>query len=99
MISFGMARMIFDLTDDDRASLERLRVARGLRSGAEVLRSLIREAAAGGFATVVAMPEPAKVVELTPLPADTPRYVKGVREPAAKPTPFKTRLKGEWKAP
>lgn len=35
-------RMIFDLTDDDREALERIRVEFGARSHAEVIRRLIR---------------------------------------------------------
>lgn len=34
--------MIFDLTDDDRDALERIRVELGARSHAEVIRRLIR---------------------------------------------------------
>lgn len=44
-----MGRMIFDLTDEDRASLEAIRKHRGLRSHAETLRHLIREVASGGL--------------------------------------------------
>jgi len=38
-----MSRMIFDLTDEDKALLEAFRALRGLRSLAEALRTLIRE--------------------------------------------------------
>jgi hypothetical protein len=37
-----MSRMIFDLTEEDRAALERIRITRGLRSHAETLRAMIR---------------------------------------------------------
>lgn len=37
-----MGRLIFDLTDEDRAALEAHRVRLGLRSHAETLRVLIR---------------------------------------------------------
>jgi hypothetical protein len=37
-----MAKMLFELTDQDRAALERIRIARGLRSHAETLRAMIR---------------------------------------------------------
>lgn len=89
-----MGRMIFDLTDDDRAALEKLRAARGHRSQAETLRELIR----GGIVEIQTS-EPTVAVAATPIPADAPRFVKGIREPAEKPEAFKTRLKGEWKAP
>lgn len=36
--------MIFDLTDEDRDGLERVRASMGLRSHAEALRQLIRDA-------------------------------------------------------
>lgn len=87
-----MARMIFDLTDDDKAALEAHRIRLGLRSHAETLRRLIRgeegEAAAatpspkpsfshGRSKTVVA---PAKRERI-----DAPKFV--------------SRLKGDWKAP
>lgn len=90
-----MGRMIFDLTDDDRAALEQLRAARGLRSQAEVLRALIRENTAGGeiIIGVVETPRSDRIVELTPVDPAAPRVVKGVREP------IRSRLKGEWKAP
>jgi hypothetical protein len=44
-----MSRMIFDLTDDDRVALEAMRAHRGLRSHAEVLRQLIRQASGSGL--------------------------------------------------
>lgn len=70
--------MIFDLTDEDRAALERVRVARGHRSQAETLRALIREAVDGEFVSIgVVRP--------------TKRVVKGVAEPARKPRGFDTK--------
>jgi hypothetical protein len=75
-------RMIFDLTDDDREALERIRVELGARSHAEALRLLIRKGGA---------------------PDDPPAPVRPKLTPApAKPAPkaeFKSRLKGQWKAP
>jgi hypothetical protein len=56
-----MAKMIFDLTDDDREALERVRIAMGLRSHAETLRALIR--GSGG--------EPAPVAAGRPKPLPT----------------------------
>lgn len=96
-----MARMIFDLTDDDRAALEQIRAARGLRSHAETLRALIRENNADGFVTVgtVKTAEPQRVVELPPPSPAAKQRIKGTVEPASKRTPFKSRLKGDWKAP
>lgn len=87
-----MARMIFDLTDDDREALDRLRAARGLRSNAEALRALIRENTEGGEITlgVVKTPRSDKTVDL------------GVGGKPQAPIRGKTvvrRLKGEWKAP
>lgn len=41
-----MGRLIFELTDDDRAALERKRIELGCRSHAETLRQLIRGNAA-----------------------------------------------------
>jgi hypothetical protein len=63
-----MARMIFDLTDEDREALERLRIARGLRSQAGVLRQLIRENTADGVMIlgVVKTPDSGEVVKLPP---------------------------------
>lgn len=46
-----MGRMIFDLTDEDKGALEKLRKQRGLRSHAEVLRELIRQAISSGLPT------------------------------------------------
>lgn len=89
----SVTRMIFDLTDDDRSALERLRVARGLRSHAETLRALIR--GEGG--------EPPTATPQAPKPSFSHGRSKTVvvppkRERAEAPA-FKSRLKGEWKAP
>lgn len=40
-----MGKLIFELSDDERAMLEVKRIQRGLRSHAETLRALIREEA------------------------------------------------------
>jgi hypothetical protein len=53
-----MSRMIFDLTDEDRAMLEAIRKNRGHRSHAETLRDLIRLAAGSG------LPSPAQQAEI-----------------------------------
>lgn len=89
--------MIFDLTDDDRDALERLRAARGARSSAEVLRALIRENTADGefVLGIVHTPTGKELARLVPV-ANPVRLVKG---DVAKPRPVKSRLKGEWKAP
>jgi hypothetical protein len=88
-----MARMIFDLTDDDRDALERIRIARGLRSHAETLRALIRGEGGEPVAAETPKPSPSfshgrsKTVVVAP---------KRQRVDAPK---FTSRLKGEWKAP
>jgi len=66
-----VARMIFDLTDDDRAALERARIAMGLRSHAETLRALIRGA---GGAPANAEPRPGA-------PSPTPHRGRAVVAP------------------
>lgn len=38
----SMGKLIFELSDGERATLERIRIARGLRSHAETLRAMIR---------------------------------------------------------
>ena len=78
-----MPKKLFDLTDDDLATLERLRAKHGLRSHAETLRALIRGEVIPGL---IEMPEPAQVVEITPLPKDAPRFIKGEIEPARSPS-------------
>jgi hypothetical protein len=80
-----MKRMIFDLTDTDREALEAIRKHRGHRSQAETLRELIRQAASSG------LPSPERQAEIKPQIA--------AKRAAAKPAPFRSRLKGEWKAP
>lgn len=92
-----MGRMIFDLTDEDRAALEQLRAARGLRSQAEVLRALIRENTAGGeiILGVVETPAPRRVVDLgKPVDPATPKVIKGVTSlPRPNAAKFGERLK------
>lgn len=81
-----MGRMIFDLTDDDRAALERHRVRLGLRSHAETLRALIRR-------------EPLRLGGQPIYPDETARLPQAHPPEPVKPAPKKlnVRLKGEWK--
>lgn len=93
-----MSRFIFDITEAQREKLELHRQAFGLRSLADAVRDLI-DRRAGSPVRMPSAAGPEKVVDIGP-PIDpaTPRTVKGVVRPA-KSEPFKTRLKGEWKAP
>lgn len=56
-LSCDMGRLIFDLSEEERAALERLRIRFGLRSHAETLRQLIRDAD-GGVSQAVPAPKP-----------------------------------------
>jgi hypothetical protein len=78
-------RLIFTVEDEDLAALEAIRRNRGLRSHAETLRVLIRQAASSGLPT----PERQAAMKVA--------VQKAQRKVA--PAPFKSRLKGEWKAP
>jgi hypothetical protein len=78
-----MGRMIFALTDEDRAALEAHRVRLGLRSHAETLRALIRSGASEPVVVRIISDEDFSPIEPKPK--------------ADKPAPFKSRLKGEWK--
>jgi hypothetical protein len=76
-----MGRMIFDLTDDDREALERIRVELGARSHAEALRLLIRRGVTSGVT-----PRP----NLTQRPAKPPAKAveaanRAIREAQANP--------------
>lgn len=84
-----MGRMIFDLTDEDRAALEAIRKNRGHRSHAETLRELIRQAASSG------LPAPERQAEMKA--AALARQAQ--RRETTPKTAFASRLKGEWKAP
>ena len=76
-----MKRFVLNLDGEDRDALERLRVARGARSEAEVLRALIRENTDDDEVTIgiVKTPKSTKTVDITPLMA-APRVIKGVVE-------------------
>lgn len=88
-------RMIFSLSEAEREALERLRKQRGLRSHAEVLRELIRQAASSGLPT----PERQSEIKRHIAARRGERASDGVAEPKAEGAAFKSRLKGEWKAP
>lgn len=85
------------LTDEERAGLEAHRVALGLRAHTDVIRHWIAQPAAtpfgeASFADLQAasgMRAMRKVVEREGVLSTTPPSEK----------PFKSRLKGEWKAP
>lgn len=96
-----MGRMIFDLTDEDREALERVRIALGARSHAETLRRLIRD-----FEPGPTLGQKVRAwIEADPVPKLTPKPVKAARPaPTEKPKPAApanrpNRLKGQWKAP
>jgi hypothetical protein len=92
-----MSRMIFDLTDDDRAALEVIRQRSGHRSQAETLRELIRSVKTlSDRATEEDAKRGAAVLAALERQRDA---IVAARKPAPKPPAFKTRLKGEWKAP
>lgn len=74
-ISAYMGRLLFDLTDDDRALLEAHRVRLGLRSHAETLRSLIRRSGKVLAATAVGPIERGDLVTLRDEP-----IVAGIRQ-------------------
>lgn len=86
-----MGKLLFELSDDDRAALERVRIKMGLRSHAETLRALISEAD-GGVALAVGDPPPRPA----PSGAVVAGRSKTTLTPAA-PRPIVSRLKGEWK--
>jgi hypothetical protein len=66
-----MGRMIFDLTDEDRALLEAHRIRMGKRSHAEALRALIRG------------PGPSRAAEkIAAGLADATQIAKGAADPA-----------------
>lgn len=79
-------RMIFTISDDERAALEKVRQRRGLRSHAEALRFLIMDAVSSG------LPTPERQAEMKA------EVARRQAKPAA-PAEFKSRLKGQWKAP
>lgn len=96
-ISVCMKPFNIKLTDEHRAKLEAYRAARGLRSEADAVRDLIDNA------TPMAVRQ-AEVRERVQATRD--EIARGVRPGAArlnleaKPAePFKSRLKGQWKAP
>lgn len=76
--------MIFGLTDEERAALERVRAARGYRSHAETLRALVRwadEEPEGGPSAV----RPSRLGKTAHLltPADFAREAKSLSVPLA----------------
>lgn len=99
-----MERMIFNLSADDRAALERVRIRLGLRSHAETLRTLIAEADVMSIQRLpdapMAWPSGAVLLpEHTEDPGPTaPLQVISQAEAAKyKARPIVRRLKGEWK--
>jgi len=87
-----MGKLLFELSDDDRAALERVRVRMGLRSHAETLRALI-SGADGGAVPAAADPGPGPVSPAAALVAGRSKTTLT----QAAPRPIVRRLKGEWK--
>ena len=90
-----MAKFIFEMPDDLAAQVEAYRCDKGIKATAEAVRRLL----AGGLHMATIYDPRAPVKHLfpvnTPLP---PREVRAARI-VEKPSPIKSRLKGEWKAP
>jgi hypothetical protein len=74
------------LSDEHRAKLEAYRAARGLRSEADAVRDLIERA------EEVATPS-------APVRGDGAAFTARADAFLREAKPFKSRLKGEWKAP
>jgi hypothetical protein len=94
-------RMIFDLPDDERDVLERVRVKLGLRSHAEALRFLIRQADPAREPDPYALAGQRAIKALAEQGVSSDKMSSGgIILPKPEPAPkFTTRLKGEWKAP
>jgi Arc/MetJ-type ribon-helix-helix transcriptional regulator len=92
------------LTDEHRAKLEALRKVMGLRSESDVVRALI-DGAIERREPVHPTLGPVKTVLLTDGKYEGPEVTVAagetlvVKDGRKKPETFKTRLKGEWKAP
>lgn len=97
-----MAKFVVDLSPEHRAKLDSLRAEMGLRSEAEALRWIIM------FGHPMPQAEVGRIMRKigenifnTPVSAEEAHQVPHARVAVKtpEPAPFKTRLKGEWKAP
>lgn len=93
-----MAVFTLNLSSEHRALLEAYRARHGLRSEAEAVRHMLDALASA--------PSEAKPALAKPAPSPAQRVIEGAKIPFVKPPetaevskPFKSRLKGQWKAP